>query len=414
MIGGGSPRAYHATNVVLHGAAAALVALVALGLGAPASLAAVGGVLFAMHPLAVEAAAYVSGRRDLLAGVGMLAALAFWQRALAFPALVVGCLAVAAKESALVVFAWLAAASLGGCGPQLRQARMFLLVAVSVSAGLVVLYGAEGPWIPAGGAAGLAFAGRVAAHYLAGLAGATSVALEHRELLVFLEAARAQAPAAWVLGGLALTALAALALVWTLRPRGAQESRGLPTGALLVAGTLAVLAFYGGLHEPGADRHAYPLLAVLAATLAVAGGAVTGRAPAHRPLLVFGGLLVAVWMGALAADRRDDWGDPGRLWQKAWRAAPASERAGLNYALELLEKGRAARARHVLERTIAERPGDAELHLALAAVQCGSGRPAMARLELANAWRLGAAPPRLRQLGRQCRLPEFSSVVEGT
>ena len=77
-LGGGRTWVYHATNVALHAAGCALVVHAASRLGAYAVLALLAGVTIAIHPLCVEAVAYVSGRRDLLAGVLGLGAVLAW------------------------------------------------------------------------------------------------------------------------------------------------------------------------------------------------------------------------------------------------------------------------------------------------------------------------------------------------
>lgn len=64
-LGGGGAWAYHLGNVVLHSLNATMVALLARRIGAGVVWAAIFGMLFVSHPLSVEAAAYVAGRRDL-------------------------------------------------------------------------------------------------------------------------------------------------------------------------------------------------------------------------------------------------------------------------------------------------------------------------------------------------------------
>lgn len=72
--GGGSPHWMHATNVVLHaGATAVVTAFIAPYVGAAGALA--GGVLFAVHPLHVEAVANIVGRAEMLAALAVLGAL---------------------------------------------------------------------------------------------------------------------------------------------------------------------------------------------------------------------------------------------------------------------------------------------------------------------------------------------------
>ena len=70
-LSGGNPTWFHAVNILLHGAATALVVALALAwLTPPGALAA--GLLFAVHPLHVEAVANVVGRAESLAAIALL------------------------------------------------------------------------------------------------------------------------------------------------------------------------------------------------------------------------------------------------------------------------------------------------------------------------------------------------------
>ena len=71
---GGSPRWFHLDNVLWAAVAAALLTLLACRLADPAT-GLVAGLLFAVHPLHVEAVANVVGRADLMAAAGYAAAL---------------------------------------------------------------------------------------------------------------------------------------------------------------------------------------------------------------------------------------------------------------------------------------------------------------------------------------------------
>src|SRR6185436_18692829 len=64
---------FHVTNILLHALATGLVVRVALGWLPPAGALA-SGVLFAVHPVHVEAVSNVVGRLELLVAVGLLAA----------------------------------------------------------------------------------------------------------------------------------------------------------------------------------------------------------------------------------------------------------------------------------------------------------------------------------------------------
>lgn len=81
LLGGGAPRLFHLTNLLLHAGVAALGALVLRRfLRAPfAGLAA--ALLFAVHPVHVESTAFVSGRTDLWAALFCLGATLAWLRA---------------------------------------------------------------------------------------------------------------------------------------------------------------------------------------------------------------------------------------------------------------------------------------------------------------------------------------------
>jgi hypothetical protein len=68
----GAPFGFHLVNLLAHAAAAALVCLLAGRLMSPAGALAA-GLLFAVHPVHVEAVANVVGRAEILAGVFLLA-----------------------------------------------------------------------------------------------------------------------------------------------------------------------------------------------------------------------------------------------------------------------------------------------------------------------------------------------------
>ncbi|MFB3906792.1 MAG: hypothetical protein ACE15D_00160 [Candidatus Eisenbacteria bacterium] len=73
-IGGGSPRAFHATNLLLHALASLLVCSILLRLGLRRPFALAGALLFATHPVHVASVAWISGRTDLLCAVFLLLA----------------------------------------------------------------------------------------------------------------------------------------------------------------------------------------------------------------------------------------------------------------------------------------------------------------------------------------------------
>ncbi|MGE3166839.1 MAG: hypothetical protein AB7O52_18190 [Planctomycetota bacterium] len=78
--GNGSAAGYHVTNALLYGGCAAALAYLAMALGWGARLAAGVGVLFALHPIHVEAVAPLVGRSELGAGLLVLLAIAIEAR----------------------------------------------------------------------------------------------------------------------------------------------------------------------------------------------------------------------------------------------------------------------------------------------------------------------------------------------
>jgi len=78
---GGEPAPFHAVNVGLHAAASALVVFLLVALGAGRMAAFLGGLVFAVHPVHVEAVANVVGRADILMTLScLIAALAYLSR----------------------------------------------------------------------------------------------------------------------------------------------------------------------------------------------------------------------------------------------------------------------------------------------------------------------------------------------
>lgn len=109
IVSEGNPVAFHALGILLHAGATALVVLLLAEL-APLAVAFVGGALFAVHPVHVEAVANIAGSAEPLAAVFVLAACLLHVRGAATYGLarmlsVAGlyALAVLAKEGAAVL-----------------------------------------------------------------------------------------------------------------------------------------------------------------------------------------------------------------------------------------------------------------------------------------------------------------------
>lgn len=143
LIGGLNPSPYHFVNIVLHGANAALLCLLAARLFGDGRklLALAAGLVFAVHPIQADAVAPVYGRADLLAGLGCLLALWFWTRARPawVPATVSFAFGLFAKESAVVLPA-LAAVCDAAQGRLRRDNVREWAVRYGVLAGVIVVY----------------------------------------------------------------------------------------------------------------------------------------------------------------------------------------------------------------------------------------------------------------------------------
>lgn len=111
LIWGIEPAGFHATNTALHAVCVGLVFLLLLRMfDGDKGAAVVGALLFALHPLQVEAVTWVTGRKDLLAGILSVSSILMylrWRRrggmVACAAAILLFCLAVLSKPSAVSV-----------------------------------------------------------------------------------------------------------------------------------------------------------------------------------------------------------------------------------------------------------------------------------------------------------------------
>lgn len=102
LVLGAGPAGFHLVNILLHGIVCWLVFRLALDLGAGRWLAWAAGLLFAAHPVHVEAVAPIVGRSELMAGGFALAALIFHRRG-------------RARSEGVLQFIWAALLLLAAC-----------------------------------------------------------------------------------------------------------------------------------------------------------------------------------------------------------------------------------------------------------------------------------------------------------
>lgn len=437
---GGAPLVYHAHSVLLFALLIAMVARLARRLGAGPVAALIGALALAAHPLAVEVAAYVAGRRDLLAAVFGLGAMLAWfegRRVLATALLL---LAAGSKESALLGAPVIMLATLCGVAAPGRGDRCLPAVAALAAVALVFAYGAVGPWTPPREWAGLALPGRVVLHYAdhllrpLALAGA-GLSTEYPELGSFIESVRDGGLVATVfaLACASITLLVAAAVcavaVLALR-RGRSDARhtcsdysraGISgdgsvasSSRCFVAGWLALavaaLALWGGLHEPGADRHALVVLPAAAVALALALSGLQGR---RRAAALATSVVALIALTASTVAQVEVWRDDRALWLHTVATRPDAVRARLNLAAGFAAEGRYRKAAHQLDQALRRRPDFGDAYLGRAVLRCAQRRTWAARRDLRRAQSLGVESASVDRIASQCPLPESAVSSSG-
>ncbi|HYC00239.1 MAG TPA: hypothetical protein VEC57_13975 [Candidatus Limnocylindrales bacterium] len=413
---GGSAAVYHAHNVAWHGLVAACTVAVARALGAGATASVVAAICAAAHPLAVEAAAYVAGRRDLLAVASGLIALLAWLRGAAALAAAALLLAVGAKESALAFVPVLAAASACALAPRSLAAARALSVGIAGGVALAIAYGVIGPFGPNIGIDGYARVGATVLHYAATIAWPAALSPEYPDLRRFRpDVAGGEEVLAAAGATTLLLTVAAITLAACLRAARRSEPRPLLFCAAWITLAAICLSVWGGLHEPGADRHAYLLLPALGVGLALLltrAQQAASLLPAPASLAPMAAAILAI--AALSAATRETmmhWRDESTLWSRAVQVAPASARMRYNLASVLSGRGEYAQAQFELSRALRSEPDYAPAHLARAAVRCARGRSAAARPDLLRALELGAPSDDVAGIARDCTLIEFAGLA---
>lgn len=159
MLGGGDPFWFHLENILWHAASAMLVLLIFERLLQDRFIAIVVAMLFLLHPMQVEAVAWVSGRKDLVSGFFALASLLAYVHFLAarngrtggintwyFLSIVAFLLALLAKVSVLllpIVFLLMEDVR----GRKLTRRSLFPILpflGLSIVFGIVALFGKSG------------------------------------------------------------------------------------------------------------------------------------------------------------------------------------------------------------------------------------------------------------------------------
>jgi Tfp pilus assembly protein PilF len=335
-----NPVGFHLQVLLLFGILAALVLVVLRDLTGSTVAAAVGALLFAVHPVNVESVAWVSERKGLLAGIFLLLSLLVLRRTrgpLGFAG-AVGLFVLAALGKSTVhffslfifVLAWIDARR---AGRSFRLGRAVLRVLPFAIVSAVAVWLNAHHQLKSGAEYGWGKASVTEAISIAGTAAGRSVM--HLLVPTGLSAAYVVKPG--VLGGAAAVLLAAAVVVVLFSVR-----RGGPFGPAAAWMVLAWLPVSNIVALPNrmADRY------LLLPSIGLAGlvGLLVHRI-SHRPRLrLVGVLAVSLLLAVLSIRRGGVWSDSLTLWTDAVEKSPASGQARQNLGEALLESGRVDQA----------------------------------------------------------------------
>jgi tetratricopeptide (TPR) repeat protein len=368
---GDSVFCYHLVNIALHAIAAYLVVKIARRLSLPGAWLA--GLLVALHPLSVEAVAWISEQKSTLSGVFFLAAALAYLKFdesrkrtayLAALAWFVGALlaktVTAVLPGVLLVVLWWRRGRIEWRRDALPLVPWFVLGA---SAGLFTVWversliGARGAEFALTPVQRLLLAGRAFWFYAAKALWPAGLAFFYPRWNIDPAAAwQYLFPAAWI---------AAACVSWRMAPR----NRGPLAAFLIFSGALfPVLGFfniYPFRYSFVADHFAY--LAAMAVLLPIASAVTvaTGRImPARAAALP--GILIAAGLGAITWQQASIYRDEETLYRATLERNPGSWLAHNNLGNLLLAKpGREAEAMSHLAAALRLNPEFAEAHLSM-------------------------------------------------
>ncbi|MBI3447961.1 MAG: tetratricopeptide repeat protein [Acidobacteria bacterium] len=421
---------YHVVNALLHGLVSGAVVLLAMALGLPGGAGLAAGLLFAAHPVHVEAVAPVVGRSELLAALSVLAAWLVHLRARrgagAFAATIalfgVGLLS---KENAIVFPALAALAAVAPphedrAGRPSRSRRLELAGLALLAGGYVAARAALVPaasmidprsnvYASAGGATRLLTSVGVLGRYLGLLVFPRTLSADYSYRQI--EAIGSPLDPLFLASAAAHVALLAAGLLLLRRGRLSGLGILIYLVAILPASNLLV---------PTGTQMAERLLYLPSVGLCLAVAALFGEPPlSSRPALRRAGVgalaLAIALFAARTVERNRDWSDQLTLFSRTAATSPRSAKVHFNYGHALGERGD-HEAAIVEYRRALEIQGDlaeARHNLGRELLDRGDVRGAID--EIGAAARLDAALPDVRSdlglaLARAGRLAEAESA----
>jgi tetratricopeptide (TPR) repeat protein len=387
---GDNPLGYHGASLALHVAGALLLWRLLFVLGVPAAF--VGGLLFAVHPLAVESVAWISELKNTLSLPPLLMAAAAAARfdsgrrrrdqvlaLLWFTAALLCKTSVVMLPLAILLLAWWRRGTIGA-----RD-----LAASAPFFGAAAALGAVTVWFQTTRAIGIAGTPQPLLERLAQAGWSISEYARQFAWPSGLSPVYPPGPSGWValLPWLGLAAV--LGALWALRSGWGRH--GLLGAGWYLANLAPVLGLVPMAYSrvsPRADHLVYLPMAGLAGLAAAALGSAQRRiaaraagSPAARlPLAVAAGLA----LGALALESHSlaaRYVDGRALWSFAVERNPGAWLARNNLGREFLQEGRAGAAEEQFRAAVAARPDSPEAHANLGNALEAQGRDAEARAE---------------------------------
>jgi tetratricopeptide (TPR) repeat protein len=366
-VGGTGPLGFHLVNVLLHAGVSALAWFALRRAGSHYGTALLGGLIFAVHPIHVEAVANVAGRAELLAALFAIAAwLAHGRSRWAGALLYLG--AVLSKESTIAAPVLFAADDLmrgekrrmipSRLGPYLLAAIAALLlrgVALGSHQAAEATIALDNPAAAAGTGPRVLTALWVQARYLALCVWPRHLASDYSFDAIPVVRSLADPRA---LAGLGFVALVVFAIVWGTK-RSAPVARGAWVWVVFMLASSNLLFASGTLMG---ERLAY--LPSLGFCLIVGhlGAALAAQGKAARGIVVAASVVLVAALSARAWARVPAWKDNLTLATTDVETYPRSAKLQAGAGIFLEEAGRDADAEEHLRRAVEIDPTYAQMH----------------------------------------------------
>ncbi len=403
---GTGPGGHHAVNLAFHAANAALLFLLLASLTGATVRACLVALLFAVHPLRVESVAWISERKDVLAGFFFLLTLAAYARfaraesgrrlwygvalALYAAGLMAKPMLVTVPAVLLLVDFWPLGRFEAGASLRRLVVEKLPFLALAAASSVVTVIAQE----HGGSLASLEahpLAARIAAATVAPARYLSKTFWPGELSLVYPMPSRL--PVTALLGAAALLAAVTAAAVLLRRRRPY-----LFTGWLWFLVTLVpVLGLVQAGRQSIADRYTYlPAIGVAIAVVWGAADAGEGR-PGVRLAIAAAAVAVLALLAVRTRIQLAFWKDSETLFVHSLSSGGDDALVRNNYGMLLARRGRSEDARAQFAAAVARNPGYVAGRLNLGLALAGAGRAAEAEAQYREALRLAPESPRVHE-----------------